>query len=140
MTQYQQPPHPIKPKHRARNTLLILLSLAVLAAYPAFIGARWAWRSQEKHEVVYKLTGTGPIELDYSEQGDGMHTELKGIQAPWQSATLILKGHRPLLQIFAHVVVGERGEVRCEIWMDGQVVARSDPADSYIAHCLHVPS
>jgi hypothetical protein len=69
-----------------------------------------------------------------------MNTELKGVAAPWQSVPLTIKGHRPVLQIFAHVEVGTRGEVHCEIWMDGQVVARSDPNDSFIAHCMHVPS
>jgi hypothetical protein len=139
MTQYQQPPYPIKQKHTLRNTLLILLGLVVLAAYPAFLGARWAWRSQETHEVVYKLTGTGPIKVMYREDGDEM-TDPEATRAPWQSEPLTVKGHRPRLQVFANVLPGARGEVHCEIWMDGQMVARSDPDDSFIADCLHVPS
>jgi Mycobacterium membrane protein len=153
MTQYQQPPHPTpgpKQKHTVRNTLLIVLALAVIA-YPAFhafifayTGVRLAWASLEKHEVVYKVTGAADLPKITYTDGQGHDTEISKASLPWESEPLTTKGRNQYLSVAANQQSGDRGTVRCEIWVDGKLAVSEDPEQQYPgiglhAHCTHFP-
>ncbi|MFF0264261.1 hypothetical protein [Kribbella sp. NPDC004536] len=140
MTQYQ--------KHTTRNVLLIVLVCAVLAL-PAFwvvtlgyTGVRSFVAGREKHEVVYKVTGTAKNpSVRYLRDGHRDNVALGEADLPWQSEPLTVKGSNQYLSVYALQQNGDRGSVNCEIWVDGKLVERNDPsAPSYLAaDCTYTP-
>lgn len=147
MTQYQrsQPPQPRK--HTTRNTVLVVLA-AVLLAYPAFqlvllgyTGVRLLIAGQEKHEVVYKVTGSATApDIRYSRTGHGESSEAVQARLPWQSAPLRTKGSSQVLSVHASPQSDETGTLRCEIWVDGKLVDSDEPAATYLsASCTNLP-
>ncbi|GAA1662551.1 hypothetical protein GCM10009745_00090 [Kribbella yunnanensis] len=134
-------------KRRVPKPLLIVL-LVVLLAYPAFqlfllgyTGVRMLVASQEKHEVVYKVSGTAEQpDVSYVRDGQRESVDVKYAALPWESQKLETKGSTQMLSVSALQQLEDRGSVRCEIWMDGKLVESKDSAMSGLSvHCMYQP-
>ncbi|MGW6280735.1 MmpS family transport accessory protein [Kribbella sp. NPDC055071] len=149
MTQYQPPPfgagppaQPPKRKHPVRNAVVIVVGAIVLGFLGiqgviwAYTGVRLAVASQEKHEIVYKVSGSGTSADIQYKNPDESDTTRSIQQLPWESETKHFKGRTQIYSITADLPSDSKDTLRCEIWVDGELLDSSETVAGTGVYCL----
>lgn len=150
MSQYQQQPYQQQPapkkRHTVRNVFIVLGVLAVLGVGGCFaivgsVGNEIDKKSNEVHQVVYKVTakGTTSADLTYTTDGSTTTEQIQGAKLPWTKQLEIKGGIISVYQLMAQNA-GAGGTVACSIEVDGKVVKTAQGVgQAAIASCDYTP-